>query len=174
MPDSTLSQAIKEAYASAPDSSVAYHTLEIYHPSFTTPIRVVRDFVDLSAKLESTAPRNPSTYVTFVGYPFDIVPPEVSTTGVPTLQITIDNVSRDIMAGLESAVTTSTPITVIYRMFLSSDLTAPQNNPPMTLTIISLSADVFRVTATATFGDLVNKRFPSVLYNVETFPGLVP
>lgn len=174
MPDSTLSQAIKEAYASAPDTDVAYHTLEIYHPSFTTPIRVVRDFVDLSAKLESTAPRDASTYVTFVGYAFDIVPPEVSSTGVPTLQITIDNVARDIMAGLEQAVMTSTPITVIYRMFLASDLTGPQNNPPMALTIISISADVFKVTATATFGDLVNKKFPSVLYNIETFPGLMP
>lgn len=174
MPDSTLSQAIKEAYASAPNTSVAYHTLEIYHPSFTTPIRVVRDFVDLSARLESTAPRDASTYVTFVGYAFDIVLPEVSSTGVPSLQITIDNVARDIMANLELAVTTSTPITVIYRLFLSTDLTGPQNNPPMALTIISISADVFKITATATFGDLVNKRFPSVTYNIETFPGLVP
>lgn len=174
MPDSTLSQAIKEAYASAPNNSVAYHTLEIYHPSFVTPIRVVRDFVDLSARLESTAPRDASTYVTFVGYGFDIVPPEVSSGGVPTLQITIDNVSREIMAGLELAVTTSTPITVIYRLFLSTDLTAPQNNPPMTMTIISISADVFKITATATLGDLVNKRFPANLYNLETFPALVP
>lgn len=174
MPDSTLSQALKEAYAAAPNTSVAYHTLELYHPSFTTPIRVVRDFVDLSARLESTAPRDASTYVTFVGYAFDIVPPEVSTTGVPECQITIDNVSRDIMQNLEASVTTSTPITVIYRMFLSTDLTAPQNNPPMTLTIISIQADMFKVTATATFGDLVNKRFPSQLYTIETFPGLVP
>lgn len=174
MPDSALSQAIKEAYASAPNTEVAYHTLEIYHPSFTTPIRVVRDFVDLSAKLEASAPRDASTYVTFVGFGFDLVLPEVSSTGVPTLQITIDNVSRDIMAGLEAAVTTSTPITMIYRLYISSDLTAPQNNPPMSMTIISLQADVFKVTATATFGDLVNKKFPSVLYNVEKFPGLVP
>lgn len=174
MPDSTLSQALKEAYASAPTSEVAYHTLEIYHPSFATPIRVVRDFVDLTATLESTAPRDASASVTFIGYAFDIVLPEVSTVGVPHLEITIDNVSRDIMAGLEAAVTTSTPITVIYRLFISSDLTAPQNNPPMTLTIVSLSADVFKVTATATFADLVNKKFPSVLYNIERFPGLVP
>lgn len=174
MPDSTLTQALKEAYASAPNTSVAYHTLEIYHPAFTTPIRVVRDFVDLSAKLEASAPRDASTYVTFVGYPFDIVPPEVSTSGVPSLQITIDNVSRDIMSGLEAAVTTSTPISVIYRMFLSTDLTAPQNDPPLRMTIISISADVFKVTATATLGDLVNKKFPSQMYTIETYPGLVP
>lgn len=174
MPDSTLTQALKEAYASAPNNSVAYHTLEIYHPAFTTPIRVVRDFVDLTATLENTAPRNPNTAVNFTGYAFDIVPPEVSTVGVPQCQIQIDNVSRDITANLELAIPTSTPIQVIYRMFLSTDLSAPQNNPPMILTITSISVDVFKVTATATFGDLVNKKFPSVIYDVNTFPGLVP
>ena len=174
MPDTTLSQALKEAYAAAPDSVVAYHTLEIYHPSFTQPIRVVRDFVDLQATLESTAPRDASQSVTFIGFGFDIVPPEVSATGVPQCQITIDNVSRDIVANLELAIASNQPITVIYRLFLSSDLSAPQNNPPMTLTIISMSADVFKVTATATFGDLVNKRFPSQMYTTDRFPGLVP
>lgn len=174
MPDSTLTQALKEAYAVAPNNTVAYHTLEIYHPAFTTPIRVVRDFVDLTATLESTAPRNPSTAVTFTGYAFDIVPPEVSTIGVPQCQIQIDNVSREITANLELAIPTSTPIQVIYRMFISTDLSAPQNNPPMILTITSISVDVFKVTATATFGDLVNKKFPSVIYDINTFPGLVP
>ena len=174
MPDTTLSQALKEAYAAAPGNVVAYHTLEIYHPSFTHPIRVVRDFVDLEATLESTAPRNASQAVTFVGFAFDIVPPEVSTTGVPSCQVTIDNVSRDIVANLELAISSNQAITIIYRLFLSSDLTAPQNNPPMTLTVIAMTADVFKVTATATFGDLVNKKFPSQQYTVETFPGLVP
>lgn len=174
MPDSTLSQALKEAYAAAPDNVVAYHTLEIYHPSFTQAIRVVRDFVDLQATLESAAPRNASQSVTFVGFAFDIVPPEVSTTGVPSCQITIDNVSRDIVANLELAISSNQPISIIYRLFLSSDLTAPQNNPPMTLTVIAMTADVFKVTATATFGDLVNKKFPNQQYTIETFPGLVP
>lgn len=31
MPDATLSQAIQEAYASAPASEVIYHTLEFRH-----------------------------------------------------------------------------------------------------------------------------------------------
>jgi len=174
MPDSTLSQALKEAYASAPTTQVAYHTLELYHPAFTAPIRVVRDFVDLSATLESTAPRDASQTVLFVGFAFDIVPPEVSATGVPQCQITIDNVSREIVSNLELAISSNQPITVIYRLFLSSDLSAPQNNPPMTLTVISMTADVFKVTATATFGDMVNRKFPSQMYTLDTFPGLQP
>ena len=172
MPDSTLSQAIKEAYAAAPSSEVLYHTLEIWHPNFTQPIRVVRDYADLTATLESSAPRNPSASVLFVGFAFDLVPPEVNHTGVPQCVIEIDNVSREIVANIELAMTSVEPITVIYRAFLSSDLTGPQNDPPMSLTISEITADVFKVRATATFGDLVNKRFPSQEYTVERFPGL--
>ena len=34
MPDTTLSEALKEAYASAPSDVVLLHTLELRHPSF--------------------------------------------------------------------------------------------------------------------------------------------
>jgi hypothetical protein len=65
MPDTTLSAAIKEAYASA--TAIVYHTLEFRHPAFTEPIRVVRDHNDLLATLEATAPENPGEEVRFVG-----------------------------------------------------------------------------------------------------------
>ena len=53
MPDPTLSQAIREAYAAAPSDVVILHTLELRHPAFVnddespTAIRVVRDHRDL-------------------------------------------------------------------------------------------------------------------------------
>ena len=56
----------------------------------------------------------------------------------------IDNVARDILAQVELAVGSAELITVIYRQFLSSDLTGPQNDPPLTLTVFDISADVFR------------------------------
>lgn len=34
MPDTTLSEALKEAYASAPSDVILLHTLELRHPSF--------------------------------------------------------------------------------------------------------------------------------------------
>jgi hypothetical protein len=43
MPDPALSQALKEAFASAPAGTVILDTLEIWHPTFNEPIRVVRD-----------------------------------------------------------------------------------------------------------------------------------
>lgn len=173
MTDTTLSAAIKEAYASAPSNAVIHHTLEIYHPAFSVPIRVVRDQVDLAATLEATAPRDASTLVTFVAFAFDIVPPDVQSSAMPSCVIEIDNVSRDILAQIEAATGSTDLITVIYRQFLSTDLSGPENDPPLTLTVLAISANVFRIRATCGFGDLVNKKFPSNLYTAEQFPGLI-
>ncbi len=52
MPDPSLDQAIREAYASAPTDTVILHTLELRHPAFVdddgrpTAVRVVRNFAD--------------------------------------------------------------------------------------------------------------------------------
>ena len=168
MPDSTLSQAIKEAYASAPSSEVIYHTLEIAHPAFIEPIYVVRDNADLTATLEDGV-----TVVTFVRFAFDLVKPEVSVIGVPQCQVEFDNVSREILANIQLAMQATDPITLTYREYLGSDLSGPQNDPPLTLTLSNIRATVFRVTATASFGDLNNRRFPTEEYTGERFPGLV-
>jgi hypothetical protein len=56
MPDPSLSEAIREAYASAPADVVVLHTLEIWHPSFiedgvAKPIRVVKNYEDTATWL---------------------------------------------------------------------------------------------------------------------------
>jgi phytoene dehydrogenase-like protein len=173
MPDATLSQAIKEAYASAPANVVIYHTLELRHPAFTTPIRVVRDYEDLIATLEATAPADPGAAATFKRFAFDFTKPEVSATGVPQMSIEIDNVDRSIVANIEAALATTDLVQGTYREFISTDLSAPQNDPPIHMTIMSITADVFRVKAVAGFPDLINRRFPTSEYDAETFPGLL-
>ncbi len=173
--DSTLSLAIKEAYASAP-AAIIYHTLEIYHPSFTVPIRVVRDTVNLTARLESAAPRDAAALVEFIGYKFDITPPEISTSGVPQCTIEIDNVSREILAQIEAAVNGGSQelITICYRNFLQGNLNVgPENNPPLTLNVSDITANVFRISATAGFSNMANKKFPNLDYTSELFPGLI-
>lgn len=173
MPDSTLTQAIKEAYAAAPSNVIIYHTIELWHPAFSAPIRVVRDYTDLTATLEASAPRNASTAVTFVAFNFEFTKPEVSSTGLPEVTLTMDNVDRAIVANIEAALSTTDLVTVIYREFISSDLTAPQNNPPLSLIITSVVADLYKVTAVASFPNLMNKRFPTLEYSAETFVGLL-
>lgn len=173
MSDPTLSEAIKEAYASAPADLVIYHTLEIWHANFSAPIYVVRDHADLTAYKEAGAARSPGAEVTYVGFAFDIVPPEVDKAGVPQCVIEIDNVSREILANIEAAMGSTSTITVIYRAYLSGDLSGPENDPPLELTIQSITADPFKVRAVAGFGSLANVRFPKLDYTSETFPGLI-
>lgn len=172
MPDPSISQALAEAYASAPSDEIVYHTLEFRHAAFSTPIRVVRDNADLTARLEASAPEDPGVMVTFIGYAFDLVRPEVSATGAPQCTIEIDNVSREILANIDLAMTSIEPIEVTYREYLGSDLEGPQNDPTMTLQIVSITADVFRVRAVAGFPDVANRRFPREEYTLSRFPGL--
>ncbi len=172
--NSTLSDAIEEAYATAPAGEVILHTLEFRHPSFLVPLRVVHDQTDLVATLESDAPEDAGDAVTFTAFAFDFIPPDVDSSGaIPEITIAIDNVSRDIIAYMDQAANSNDLIEVTYRPYLSTDLSEPQMNPPLTMTIKTVEADIFRITARATFGDFVNKSFPSELYNSTRFPALI-
>ena len=172
MPDASLSAALREAYAAAPSDVVIYATIEIRHPAFTSPIRVVRDGSDLIATLEDSAPADAGQSVVFVRFAFNFTRPELSASGVPQVTLEIDNVDRGIVANLEAALTTQEPIAITYREYVSSDLSAPANDPPLHMTLISVTADPLKVTATAGFPDLVNRRFPTLEYQSDTFPGL--
>jgi hypothetical protein len=77
------------------------------------------------------------------------------------------------VANIEASLSTTDMVSVIYREFLSSDLSSPQNNPPLSLTIMSVTADLYKVTAVASFANLMNKRFPTKEYSSEVFPGLL-
>jgi hypothetical protein len=111
--------------------------------------------------------------VTFVGFAFNLIPPEVDMDGVPQCVIEIDNVSREILANIEAAMGSTETITVIYRAYLSDDLSGPENDPPLELTIHSITADPFKVRAVAGFGSLANLKFPRLEYSSEVFPGLI-
>lgn len=173
MPDDTLSLAIREAYASAPADDIVYETIELWHPDFSVPVRVVHNPTDVDATLEASAPRNPSATITFSAFAFRFVRPEIGPNGAPQCTIEIDNVSRDLVAAIESSMGSRQPITILYREYLASDLTVPANDPPIALTVTNISVDVFRVRATAGFADLANRRFPRQEYTADRFPGLI-
>lgn len=172
MTNTTLSQAWKEAAASAPAGEVIYHTLEFRHANFTTPIRVVQSNTDLVAMLESDAPENPSTYVTFVAFAFNIELPETRVGLSSEIIIAIDNVTQEIEENMQAASSSPYPVKVTYRSYLQSDLTTPANLPPMTLTLKSATAGS-KVEARASFGDPANAKFPTQTYTTKVFPGLL-
>jgi hypothetical protein len=174
MSDSALSEAIKEAYASAPSDIVVVNTLEMRHPAFTTPIRDVADYAPVTARLEAAAPVDGGEMVEFQPFAFEFTLPEVMEKGVPEMAIRIDNVSREIMANIELAMPLPDKLEVTYRAFLSNDLAfGPHNDPPLHLTITSIEADAMTISARASIADFVNKKFPGEEYDERKFPGLI-
>ena len=172
MPDSLLSQAIKEAYASAPDDAVIVHTLELRHAAFITPIRVCLGHSLVSARLEATAPLNPNEFVDFQPFAFRFKQPDVQTEGLPEMELEIDNVTREIEEQVELAASSTEKVDVTYREYLAADLATVQNNPPLTLQLKQIEANDFRVTGRAGFRDLLNRNFPAEEYTWTRFPGL--
>lgn len=172
-------EALKEAYAANPTNDVALDTIEIRHPAFVddsgnpTAIRVVRGYDDIVATLEADAPLNAGQPVTFIAAAFDFTLPGFEEGQVPQLQITLDNVSREITAHLEQAIGQTAPIEVTYRPYLYSDLSAPQMDPPINMLLTQVSVDVFQVTGTATLNDVHNWGFPNSSYDLTSFPGLL-
>ena len=165
MPDTTLSNAIKEAYASAPVDDIIYHTLEFDHPSFPNPVYVVQGFDDI------TTTGTPATKWTAI--PFDLKLPEVAPIGPPQLQLTVDNVSRELMQAIDLAAESGQQISVTYRAYLSTDLSKPQNDPPFTLKLINISVSPAQITATAALHNFANQKWPRRVYRDEQFPGLI-
>lgn len=200
MPDPALSQAIREAYAAAPADVVILHTIEVRHPAFAAPIRVVRNFPDverwialggeavetvlaamapeargmvgLVARLEPSAPVDAGALVPFVALAFDLELLPVESIPVPEAVLTIDNVGREITDALEAAATSQHRIEVTYRPYLSTDIEGPQMDPPLTLTLSDARADPLKVTGRVRMLDIGNKAFPSVVYTAKKFPGL--
>lgn len=181
MPDPTLNDAIKEAYASAPSDEVILHTLELRHPAFIddngdhTAIRFVRDMRPgdiMTARLEDTAMVNPGEMVDFRCARFELTLPKVGTAPVPEITLKVDNVDREIVKQVERAAISNDKIEVTYRPYLSSDMEGPQMDPPMTMTITHVEANVFSITGKARIIDVGNKPFPAELYTAEKFPGI--
>jgi hypothetical protein len=179
-PGTTMSEAIKEAYASAPADVVILHTIELRHPSFRddngnpTGIRVVRDNQNLTARLETGAPLQGGQEVEFIALNFQFtLPPEDDKGSIPEIAVVIDNVGRILMQHLDAAVESEQPIEITYRPYLSTDLSAPHMNPPLTMTLRNIEVTSTRVTARASFADLANRRFPTKTYDLKAFPSLV-
>ena len=178
MTDTTLSEALQEAYASAPSNTTILHTLELRHPSFVdedgkpTAIRVVRDNISHACALEKNAPMNAGEYVEFVSMAFDLELPPVEAIPVPEITLTLDNVSTELMQYLDRAIETQEMIEMTYRPYLSTDCSYPQMDPPITLVITEVTADISKISATARMMDIGNKSFPAENYTVKKYPGL--
>lgn len=179
MPDPTLDDALREAYASAPADEVILDTLELRHPTFLDEngepmaIRVVRDHHDLVARLEDGAPMHAGQDVTFISLGFEMTLAPIELVAVPEMELAIDNVSTELMKHLDAAVQDPSPIQLTYRPYLASDPLTPRMDQPPSFELRDVKAGVMRVTGRCRVGMDLQRAFPFPLYTTREFPGLV-
>ena len=168
-----LSDAAKEAYASC-DTQVIY-TLELRHPGFTAPIRVVRDRQNLLSTLEDDAPLNAGQEVEFIALGFDLKLPEANKNKLPELAIEIDNIyleeeGRRISDYVDDTLGSLDQIELTCRAY-TPDIATPIDQP-YHLILHEVSADKYKVSAKAKFFNAQNETFPRNTYTIEEFPTL--
>jgi hypothetical protein len=164
-----ISEALKAVYATAPVARHYIETLTLVHPIF---IENNGSFYMTNQRDSFVGELETGDFVTFAPVPFTAIPPNQEEQSDLQLQVGIDNASRELMDNLEKlGQTPNVPIQVVYRVFLSDDLTV-QNDPPLTLDILAVKATQKMVSFSAGLTNLRNKPFPAQLYTTELYPGL--
>lgn len=154
----SLTDAAIEAYADPDIEDDILDTLELDHATFATPIRIVTN-----ADADMTLPLGGGggnalfqalgVSLTLMGFDDD---------GQTTGQLRIENISSKLPPYLYEAINAGTPLTVKYRGYVASDLSAPgEVRGGMLLTKVSL-------TPTAAVGTLE----PSSKHDTQAFPRL--
>jgi hypothetical protein len=111
--------------------------------------------------------------VTFIPVPFKIVLPAIDGKGQQDMSLTIANIVRELVDPLEAAIADpGEAIRCTYRVYIDSEGTLPQNDPPLTLVVTGAQMTRESVSATATRADVLNRAFPFNIYRYDEFPGL--
>lgn len=162
-----MTPAEKEAYANADDTRIMLYTLELMHPQFTQPLRIVADNDPLTAEIET------GDTVLFTPFFFSIKRPPISEEPDPSLQITVDNVSGFMTPYLDIASRSGDSIHIMFRPFLIDEgddgITRLSS---IKLAIRNASASMTSVTLTAAHINPANLPFPKENYTSDRFPGL--
>ncbi len=172
-----LSEALKEAYATVPDETVIYHTLEFDHPTFVDdtgqriPGYVVLGNKILSAGIEAEASNNAGQFVDYLPVSFDFKLPPTDPQQNIRLELILDNIGSALTKHFEPAVEDGRPITVIYRTYLSTDVSAPAAQP-IELSMANIKVTQTEIRGSAMFADLLNRPFPNKRYDPDTAPFL--
>ena len=157
---------LRRVFASAPAEEVIIETLQLSHSRFSKTWYLSSNVSAFDAKLESGVDAH------FQPLPFTVKLPASDAQGGQLLDISIANAGQEMVDEIEAAATEPHErIEVIYRVYLQSDKTMPQNLPlKLSLDAVAMTDEAIR--ATAGRSDVLNFKFPSTVYTSDKFPGL--
>jgi hypothetical protein len=172
----TYSAALAEAYASIDSNVRVISTLELSHPLFVSGIRFMNERGEV-LRHEANQPvfgrvlnTEAETNVEFAGSAFKIALPLNSSDGTGQIEITIDNVSREISDKLNLVVDSGQTLKILYREYIENE-PDPQYISAW-LTVAEAKANLSTVLITAVFEDLNNQNFPKLKYTPDIFDAL--
>jgi hypothetical protein len=158
-----LSAELQARYSSETDVDW-WQGIVLSHPNMTT-VYICNDTQARQAAVDGTVR-------TFQAVPFKILRPSRSAEGRQDLRLQMCAIGAEAARFVAQALTDPTqPITLQYGEWLKST-TTQQMDPLLSLNLTDIVIGEQSVEATATATDTLNRPFPSVLYTVETFPGL--
>ena len=172
----TLSVAQKEAYARAKTSVINLATLELRHPTFVEPLRLVSYKSDLTKTLESNAPVDSDTEVVFTAIAMKIKEPEINTEADTTISFQIDGVPGAVQPYLSAANKTIYPIDATVRTYIfdvGENATIGGAAAIMHLQVRTIAVSKTSVSLTLGYTNTANRSFPSQNYTPESNPGAV-
>ena len=177
-------EAIEEAYASAPAGVAAWDTLELRHPMLDAPQRFVLDHGEKIGetepddfgntqdihgrllRLEADAPVNAGETVAFLATAFEVRRPESSADRPPEMAIILDNVPGDLMAAFGPAAASGQEVDLTYREYLSDDPdTVHYRLSGLTLKKVGVTS--LRIEGRIGFSGLFTKSFPDAWFNAR-------
>lgn len=167
-----IGEDLAEYYFSAPAGKASLITVEIRHPAFDQPARLVNDFRALQATLEDDAPVDGGQTVIFQPCIFDAIPPDSTDQGLPQATFAIENVTKILMPYIQAAMGIAAPIEFSVREYIDEDLSAPQQ-VIHGLTATAITPGIQRTSIKAGFEDVLNRPVPFKLYTSTEYPTLV-
>jgi hypothetical protein len=159
--------ALRHYLTQAPPGDAWIDVLELAHPGWTQPY--VLAYLDQSIMVTFEDGRRFQT----IPLAFRVDLPAAGVQGRQDMAITLDNVGAEIWTALELAqAQPQFPIAITWRVYLRSNPAAPGASP-LRLSATNVTATENAIELTAERSDLINRRWPRVLYTSERWPGLV-
>ena len=155
---------LEQVYAQGGD--VILHTLEIDSVPWTEgPIVLVRDYQDHIITTED------DRELTAVACGITVALPKRDASGAQSLTFALDGVRPQATQLLRLSRDAGAPVRVTYRPYLYSDLSEPADQP-FYFIARKFNAASNHVEITAGLFDLIDMRWPRIVYDSNTAPGL--
>jgi hypothetical protein len=146
-------------------TEVVIPTLELTCPAWDAPILLCNGYENHTCTTED------DRVLTFVASGIAIALPKKGTQCTQVLNFAIDNVTGEAQKLIDQAIESGERVTLIFRHYLSSDLSAPAE-PPYRFVVREGGMEGSTLNVSAAFFDMINTAWPRNFYTADFAPGI--